>query len=469
MPEASQVISLWIRDDRHAPAVGALVWTLVVLMIVPDGLDYSALLTTQAPTSGSPVTRILWLALLGASSAIVLWRSGLTWLVLRWLNPFLPAFTILALASAAWSIEPSLTIRRDIRFITFVMVTLAFVVVGWHGSRFQNVIRPILTIMLGGSLLFGLLAPQLAIHHESSAELVGAWRGLTSHKNAFGALSCIGLIFWIHAWLAGETRAAIALCGAALCAICLVLSRSSTSLVTAIFVCFFLLMFLRSPAGLRRYMPVAIITFVAMLLLYSVAILRLVPGLDVILSPIVALTGKDLSFTGRSEIWAIIAEHIRFNPYLGTGYGAYWSPLPGSPSLEFLQRMNFYPGSAHNGYLEIVNDLGFAGLACLIGYLAVYIRQSLQLLGADRQQAALYLALFLQQGITNLSETHWLSAMSVNCVIMTLATADLARTHLQHRLFLHFGDPATNFHQLTTMHPVSAATSAVERGTASWT
>ncbi|WP_029921093.1 O-antigen ligase family protein [Nevskia soli] len=469
MHETSHAGAIWIRDDRHAIAVGVLVWTLVVLMIVPDGLDYSALHTAQAPTAGSPVTRMLWLGLLGFGSVVVLWRSGLAWLVLRWLNPFLPAFLIIALASVTWSIDPSLSIRRDIRFITFMMIALAFMVIGWHGRRLQSVIRPILTIMLGGSLLFGLLSPQLAIHQESSAELVGAWRGLTSHKNALGALSCIGLIFWFHAWLTGEVRPAVALFGTGLCAICLLLSRSSTSLVTAAFVLLFLFMFLRAPAGLRRYMPIAIITFVAMLLIYSMAILRLVPGLDVLLSPIVALTGKDLSFTGRSEIWAIIVEHIHFSPYLGTGYGAYWSPVPGSPSLEFLQRMNFYPGSAHNGYLEIVNDLGFVGLACLIGYLAAYIRQSLQLLAMDRQKAALCLALFLQQGITNLSETHWLSAMSVNCVIMMLATADLARAHLQRRLQLHFGDPTDSIYRSVSLHPVSAPISLAEHEAARWT
>ena len=161
-----------------------------------------------------------------------------------------------------------------------------------------------------------------------------------------------------------------------------------------------------------------------------------------LLGPVSVLTGKDLSFSGRTGIWAIIFDHIRLHPWLGTGYGAYWSgPGAASPSHEFVLRESFYPGSAHNGYLEIVNDLGFAGLCCLIGYLIVHVRQSLRLLVPEPAQGALYLALFLQQALTNLSETHWLSVLSVDFAIMTLASTALARGLLDRQFRVRFGAP----------------------------
>jgi O-antigen ligase len=162
------------------------------------------------------------------------------------------------------------------------------------------------------------------------------------------------------------------------------------------------------------------------------------------MSPITALTGKDMWSSGRAEIWAVLSEHIRYHPFLGTGYGAYWTagPVAGTESYAFVWRMgSFYPGTAHNGYLDIVNDLGFAGLVFLIAYIIAHVWQSLQLLGIDRHQGALYLALFFQQVITNMSETHWFSVRSVDFVIMTLATMALARGLLQHRLHLVFGEP----------------------------
>lgn len=430
----------WLEDDRHSYILTGMAWVLIVLMIVPDGFDYGALTGSAAPASGGAVSRLLWFLLLGTGFVVTARRAALAWLVLRWLNPFLLAFAALAFASCLWSIEPTVTVRRLIRVFTIMLDSVAFVLMGWNSLRFQNTVRPILTAVLFGSILFGLAFPKLGIHQESSAELVGAWRGLTSHKNSLGALSCITLIFWTHAWLTKQVKLLPALTGMAIAGSCLTLARSSTSLVTSVFVVAFLLMFLRMPPGLRRYAPYMIGLFVALLLLYSLAILRLIPGLDIILAPIVALTGKDLSFTGRSDIWAIVIEHVHLHPLLGTGYGAYWTgPIAGTPSFDFVLRMSFYPGSAHNGYLEIVNDLGAIGLVCLIGYLITYVRQALKLLAIDRDQGVLYLCLFVQQGITNLSETHWLSVMSVTFVIMTLATAAVARALLESRLYNYFG------------------------------
>jgi len=296
--------------------------------------------------------------------------------------------------------------------------------------------------MLAASLMLGLLFPQLAIHQSDSAELRNAWHGLAMQKNGLGALACMGVVLWFHAWLVREVHLLRALAGTAVSLACLVLSRSSTALMAAVFVMLFLLLLLRSPGNMRRYMPYLVTLFVAVLLIYSIAILRLIPSLEFLLTPIGVITGKDLTFSNRSEIWAIITEHIDLSPWLGSGYGAYWiGPVEYSPSYEFVRRLYFYPNSAHNGYLEVVNDLGFAGLLCLIGFLIVYVRQCLQLLRSDRGQAALYLGLFLEQGIANLSETHWLSVVSVDFVFMTLATVALGRAHLEDRLRHYFGQP----------------------------
>jgi O-antigen ligase len=190
--------------------------------------------------------------------------------------------------------------------------------------------------------------------------------------------------------------------------------------------------------------PYLVAMLVATFLIYALAIVNLIPGQGTLMAPITAFTGTDMSLTGRTEIWAVLSEHIRYRPFLGTGYAAYWTagPVPGTESYAFVWRMgSFYPGSAHNGYLEIVNDLGWTGLVCLIAYIIMYARQSLQLLGIDRNQGALYLALFFQQAITNMSETHWFSVLSVDFVIMTLATMALARGLLEVRLRLVFGEP----------------------------
>lgn len=435
---------VWLHDDRYSLILAGMIWVLIILMIVPEGFNYQHLATNNTAGTGGIISRVLWLGLFSLSVMILFWRAGLTWLQLRMLNPFLLLFVALAFASIVWSIDASLTLRRLIRLGTIFLVCLSFVLMAWHARRFQNVVRPILTLMLLGSLIFGLLFPTLAIHQEASAELIGAWHGLANHKNGFGAIASITLILWFHAWLTSEVRFLPAMIGGMIAVTCLVLARSSTALATTIAVVLLLLVLLRSPQSLRSYIPYFVVLLVATLLIYALAILNLIPGMGTLLAPITALTGKDMTFTGRTEIWSIITEHIRLHPFFGSGYGAYWTsgPVVGTESYAFVERMNsFYPGSAHNGYLEIVNDLGWVGLMCVIGYIGVQVRQSLQLLQIDRHQATLYLALFFEQAITNLSESHWFNVLSVDFVLMTLVTTALARALLEHRLRYIFGDP----------------------------
>jgi O-antigen ligase len=108
--------------------------------------------------------------------------------------------------------------------------------------------------------------------------------------------------------------------------------------------------------------------------------------------------------------------------------------VPTSQSFEFLTRLYFYPGQAHNGYLDVTNDLGLLGAMLLVGYLATYVAQALKLLAIDRAQGALYLGLVFQQLVSNLSESRWFNVLSVDFVMMTLATTALARDLLEGRL-----------------------------------
>jgi O-antigen ligase len=435
----------WRTDTRFSVILCALLWTLIVLMIVPDGFDYASLATVRAPDSGGILSRLLWLILLGLGGLFTFYRAGLAWLLVRSANPFLFAFVILAAASMAWSIDMELSARRVLRLFTIVLVCGAFVLTGWHQRRFQNVVRPILTVMLAGSLLFGLFFPLLGIHQEVSAELAGAWRGLANHKNGLGALAGFGLIFWCHAWLAREVSTSSALLGAAFALACMVLSRSTTALFATLAVLALLVLILRTPHALEPYLGALITAGALVLGLYALAVLDVIPGLDALLTPITELTGKNQTLTGRTRIWSILFEHISQNPLTGTGFGAYWTanPAVGSDAYQFiLKDQSFYPGSAHNGYLEVMNDLGWAGLACLVGYLVTFLRQTLRVLQTERTQGALYCALFFQQALTNLTESHWFSVLSVDMVLITLCTLALARGLLDERFHAALGAPA---------------------------
>jgi O-antigen ligase len=195
-----------------------------------------------------------------------------------------------------------------------------------------------------------------------------------------------------------------------------------------------MLMLLRSPTSLRRYLPYLIGLFAATLLIYSLAVLNLVPGSGTLLSPITMITGKDQTFSGRTAVWAILNEHIAYRPWLGSGFGAYWVQLPTSPSMEMMQRLYFYPTEGHNGYLDVINDLGIVGGFCLLAYLVTFLRQGLRVFAGLRPQGALYLTLLFEQLVGNLSESRWFNVLAFDFVIMTMVTVSMAKTLIDQRL-----------------------------------
>jgi hypothetical protein len=67
--------------------------------------------------------------------------------------------------------------------------------------------------------------------------------------------------------------------------------------------------------------------------------------------------------------------------------------------------------------------------------MAVFVRQSLALMRFDRNQGALFLALFFQQAIVNLSESVWLQINGAFVfVMMTLAVFSMSRSLLDARM-----------------------------------
>jgi exopolysaccharide production protein ExoQ len=434
----------WVPDSRGSLFAALMVWVLIIYLAVP--IQYFSgdmnLNNDTAMGGPNPIARAIKLGLLACSVVIGLWRSRLAWFELKSLNPFFLAFVALVPLSALWSIEPSTTINRYITLLSIVSVCLAFTLLGWNRTRFQDVVRPVVTALLVASVIFGILHPEYAIE-IGEGTLKNSWRGLTDQKNQFGMLSSFGVVFWLHAWFSNERKWWIAFPFIGLSFTCVLLSRSSTSLLATILSTLFMLLVMVAPSNLRRFMPYVVSSFAVLVVVYALAVLNLVPGMSVLLDPVAELSGKDMTFSNRAVIWDIIKEHIQLAPVLGSGYGAYWTgPVPSSPSFTFLSRMYFYPTQSHNGYLEIVNDLGFVGLTCLLGYLVSWVYQSLQLMKFDRGQSMLFLALFFQQAITNLSESTWLAINSAFAIaVATLATFSLSRALLDQRLRLYFRAP----------------------------
>jgi len=390
--------------------------------------------TLNESTSANVLYRVIKVSMILVSLIVIGSRWALTSAVSKSMNSGFLVFMVLIPLSAAWSLDSGATINRFVSLASIVLVCFAISLAGWDRKRFQQLTIPPVMYILILSLIVGMANPTRIIEIGDDLSQKNAWHGITLTKNQFGMMAAIGVIICVNAWLSREGRTLLALAGSVISFICLILSRSNTSLLSTMVAVVFMVAVMRVPIIKQRYSAHVATALVVMLLLYECAIQDLIPGAHTLLSPVMGMTGKDGSLSGRTIIWDLVKQNMRTAPFLGTGYGAYWlGPVPSSPSYIFVYTMYFYPSESHNGYLEIMNDMGYLGLISLLFFLGVYVKQALELMRFDRAQAALYLGLLFHQLVMNMSESEWFARDSV-FTIFILGVTCMSRALYESRV-----------------------------------
>jgi len=126
----------------------------------------------------------------------------------------------------------------------------------------------------------------------------------------------------------------------------------------------------------------------------------------------------DLTFTGRNEIWELVAADIASRPWTGFGYGAYWDvpaeadPITRAPPGSWLGQAEIgVINQAHNGYMDLWVQLGLPALLLAVGLVAwsawrglrLFLRRDLA--RGERWAALTTFLLLLGFLIHNLSES----------------------------------------------------------------
>ena len=112
-------------------------------------------------------------------------------------------------------------------------------------------------------------------------------------------------------------------------------------------------------------------------------------------------------------MWMAIVDMIERRPLLGYGYSAFWGG-PESASAPVTLRIGWRTPHAHNGFLDILLQIGAAGLLLFLVALATAARNSVRLVRRDHGTLALYPLLFLSFLVLyNLTETTILQQNNV--------------------------------------------------------
>lgn len=324
-------------------------------------------------------------------SALVLaagdWRRSLK-AVRAGAIPFL--LVLLAFLSCAWSIAPDLSFRRALALLFSAVAAAALAArLDWKGLA--RVLAASFGILATGSLIVAVAAPQLG---QMQLTFPGAWRGLWADKNALGDYMALGVFACAGAAVLDRRLRPLWLATGALCLLLIVLSTSKTSLVA-----------LTAGTGALGLLALARRSAAAATAtLFGVVVLGLLGGVVMAVKPhlIFDLLHKDITLTGRTEIWAAVLRRVAERPLTGFGYSVVWDDPSGwGPLAWIVKDTHFLPRHAHNSWLEAELELGVVG----VGLLALFALQAVWRLlraGDGAWLAAPILAAF---GVATLTET----------------------------------------------------------------
>lgn len=323
---------------------------------------------------------------------------------------------LLCLCSFLWSDLPNNSLRSSI----IACQTASFSIYFASCYTFKQQIK-LLAIALGIamilSLFYTLLFPQLAIHSD---ELAGAWRGIYAQRNVLAQVaSCSVLIFWLL-FLTERKYFYVALIGLLLSLALVVLSGSKTGLAVTI-----ISIFLYPLYKTFRWQDIKIILLINILLLVIGSSIVLVANNKAILT---GNLGRDATLTGRTEIWAATVDKIEQRPWLGYGREVFWNPNSGIPqkiARELGGAENYIPPHAHNGFLDLITDLGLAGLLLfLLSFVVTYWRACNRIRYGNSPEdiwPVMYLSFFILYNLTEGSIMKHNSALWAIYITVALA------------------------------------------------
>ena len=366
-----------------------------------------------APDQGeTPLLRLFWLPVYAIVAGLVLLRFktiARAWpAVLAW-----ACIVSLAFASKYWSIDPSMTGRRVIAMVisgSFAM----YLGTTFHGHCLPRLLTHCAFIMGLLSILMVFAVPSIGVHQDVNA---GMWRGIWYEKNQMGMVMAAGGTA-AAAWAASEDRRwKTPLLTILLCFLLVLAARSKTSLL-----CIMLgVGMVGALWTLKRGGPALAVAAVWMGVVGGAAGWWLWTYES---AEILAALGKDPSLTGRTGIWDALFVKIAERPWTGYGYNAFWG-LDSDPALWVRYQTGWVVPSAHNGWIDLLVQLGWPG-AILVGTIMTssYVLTLLRLPTAGLREGFWGIAYLSVYILLTFSESVLLSAQSLP---WTLCLAILAR------------------------------------------
>ena len=399
------VLVIWLirRDTRKRDGISLALWIPTAWAFIALSRPLSMWLNFGGGTDtleGSPLDRIFYFGVIFLSVGILIKRR-LEWTELVKKNWPVFLFYGYLLITVLWADYPVVSFKRWVKDFGNVFVALVILTERNPEQAIRAVFIRCAYILLPLSVIFLRYFPELGRAYSRSGGMQVV--GVTTQKNSLGALVLICGLVLLWEWLertkksrSRENRAERYLpmilfsIGAYL-----ILQCDSKTSIVCMALGIGVLVSIKLPLLRRRIGALGIYTLLGALAFYAADFFF---GIR---ESVVSGLGRDMTFTGRTEVWREILA-LKTDPIFGIGFCSIWS------NNIYLERLPiFVRGSAHNGYLEMYIDGGLiAVLLVVLMLLTVAWRINSQLTRRGNY-ALLRFAFLLAALIGDFSESHF--------------------------------------------------------------
>jgi O-antigen ligase len=323
---------------------------------------------------GSPLDRFIFQVLVVAA-CVVLVRRPINWRAVFTANRWVIFYFLYLGFSVLWSDYSTVAFKRWVKDVGSALMVLVILTEANPLQALKTTFLRCAYVLVPLSVLFIKYVPELGRGYDPwSYEPVNI--GVTTNKNMLGmTLFICGLsLLWalLEKWearLAGPKWKRLT--GDFLLALMVLYLLRQTHSATAV-ACTVLgsgiLVATRIPAIRRKLERATVFVLATAVLLVTVGPMI---GLD---RTLVGVLGRDLTFTGRTDIWkAVLSEDI--NPLIGVGHYSFWL---GDRVARISESYFYHLNEAHNGFLEVYLNGGLIGLTLLLVVLVSCWKKSIK-------------------------------------------------------------------------------------------
>lgn len=312
---------------------------------------------------------------------------------------------IVIFLSIFWSVDVERTVARSVAVFGTTLFGIYFAI-RYSLKQQLHILGWVLGLAGIMSILFAVALPQYGIMRGIHA---GAWRGIFTHKNGLGAMMALSVVTFLTLDASDRKNSFIFRLGIFVSIVLLLLSKSSSPLIylTVLTAIFFLSRVLRWEYKLK-----ATAISIIVMLGYASVVFCISQA-----EAIANMFGKDLTFTGRTDLWVYAWELIEKKPWLGYGYGALWSGL-NSETGHIWRILGWEPPNAHNGFLDVWLSLGILGLSMLVIHIFITFIRAVVIIGQGKTAVCfLPLIVMLLILLKNVTETNFIDRNSIDWVL----------------------------------------------------